>query len=183
MSIFLKAYIDIFKGLYRYFQNHPRAQGVYKLGCIFNILHCSEMENQIQFGSRCCQKYELYEKTLEIKIVEHWIPYTKVSERTCLSPPGVELRSSTDWYVTLYWNGKVDSVWCLTQPKLQIEWENAQNKPKIRIVWENAHNKSCWASNSTQKSHWAYNVPKYLYYFDIHFLYRYLCYIDNIDAI
>ncbi len=46
--------------------------------------------------------------------------------------------------ITLYWNGKVDSVWGLTLPK-------------IRIIWENASNKSCWA---LQRSQWAYmSIP------------------------
>ncbi len=74
MSIFFKAYIDIFKII--------RTQGVYKPRCMFNILHCTKMEKQIQFGARRCQKYELYEKTLKIKVVEHWILHKKVSECT-----------------------------------------------------------------------------------------------------
>ncbi len=111
-------------------------------------------------------------------------PYIKVSRRVYLSHPEVELGGYKHWYATLYWNGKVDSIWCLTLPKIQIEWGNVQNKPKIQIVRENAQNKSYRALNFIQKSQWAHNLPKYWYYFDIHFLYRYfrhLCYIDNIN--
>ncbi len=106
------------------------------------------MEKYIQFGAKRCQKYELYEKLLEIKVVEHWIPYTKVRGSTCLSrfPPRVELGGFKDCYISniiLYWNGKVDSVW--GSPQI-----------KIRIISENASNKSCWALNFEQKSQWAH---------------------------
>ncbi len=97
-------------------------------------------------------------------------------------------------YIVLKWKSrfrlvldivKIQIEWenAQNKPKIRIVWENAQNKPKIRIVWENAQNKSCWALNSRQKSQWAHYLPKYRYYFDINFLYRffrYLCYIDNI---
>ncbi len=54
-------------------------------------LHCTEMEKQIQFGAFCCQKYELYERTLEIKVVEHLIPYIKSQWAPISIPPRVEL--------------------------------------------------------------------------------------------
>ncbi len=39
------------------------------------------------------QKYQLYQKTLQIKVVENKIPRRKLSGRACLSPLGVELGS------------------------------------------------------------------------------------------
>ncbi len=51
---------------------------------------------------------------LQIKVVEHWILYKKVSRRiVCLSPVGVELRYFKDfhiWNIIKYKNEKVDSI-------------------------------------------------------------------------
>ncbi len=38
---------------------------------MFQILYCTEMEKQVQFEARCCQKYTLYEKRLQIKVAEY----------------------------------------------------------------------------------------------------------------
>ncbi len=40
---------------------------------------------------------------LQIKVVEHWIPYKKVGGHICLSPPGVELGCSKDCYLLKYY--------------------------------------------------------------------------------
>ncbi len=79
---------------------------------------------------------------VQIKVVEYWIPYKRVSGRTCLSSSTVSLRDFKDWYVSniiFYWNRKSDSVWC-------------SMLPKIRIIGEKASNKNCWALNSVQSS-------------------------------
>ncbi len=71
---------------------------------------------------------------------------TKRSADVRLSSPGVEVRGSKYWCVSniiLYWNGKVDTPYGSTLPKLQI-------------ISENASNKSCWALNFVQKSHWVH---------------------------
>ncbi len=70
----------------------------------------------------------------------------KISGRSCLSPPRVELGGLKDWYVSkiiLYWKGKVDSFagWTL---------------PKLPIISKNCSNKSIWALHFKQKSQWAH---------------------------
>ncbi len=35
------------------------------------------MGKKIYFRAQCCQKYALYPKLLQIKVVQHWIPYKK----------------------------------------------------------------------------------------------------------
>ncbi len=47
------------------------------------------------------------------------------------------------WNIIVLKNGKVDSLW---------DW----TLPKIRIISKNASNKSCWALNSLQISQWAH---------------------------
>ncbi len=67
------------------------------------------MANYIHFRTEHCEKYALYEKTLQIKVVEHWSLYKKVSGLICLSPPKVELGNSKDyhlWNIIMYQNGK-----------------------------------------------------------------------------
>ncbi len=67
--------------------------------------------------------------------------YKKVSGRTGLFPLRAELGCSKDWYVsniTLYWNGKVNSILGSTLPKLPI-------------ISENGSNKCCWALNFKKK--------------------------------
>ncbi len=50
------------------------------------------------FWDEGCQNYGLYQ-TIEIKVFENLISYKKVSRRTCISPPGVELGGSKNRYV------------------------------------------------------------------------------------
>ncbi len=51
---------------------------------IFEILKCMKTAKQINFRTRCCQKYALYQKGLQIKVVRNTILYKKV--RGCISP-------------------------------------------------------------------------------------------------
>ncbi len=84
-----------------------------------------------------------------IKVVEHWIPYKKVGEHICLSPPRVELGSSKDchsWKIIRYKNIEVDSL-------------EGSTLPKVRITPKNASSKCCWALNSTKKLVGAYVYP------------------------
>ncbi len=62
-------------------------------------LYWTEMENRIHFLADRCENYQLYQKIVQIKVVENWILYKKVNERICLPPPGVKLGGSKDWYV------------------------------------------------------------------------------------
>ncbi len=56
--------------------------GVPKIAYIWNIiLFKNRKVDSIWYSSQWCQKYALYPKIiLQIKVVEHWIPYKKVSE-------------------------------------------------------------------------------------------------------
>ncbi len=84
----------------------------------------------------------LYPKMLQIKIVEHWIPYKKVSGRICLFSPGMELgapKIAIFWNLLMFRNRKVDSLW-------------GSMLLKILTISNNAPNKSRWALNSIQKS-------------------------------
>ncbi len=100
------------------------------------------MGKYVHFEAQRCQKYALNRKKLQIKVVRNRISPKKVLERICLSPPRVELRGSKDqyvWNLIMYRNGKSDSFWGTTLPK-------------IRILWKKASNKSCSKSNFAQKS-------------------------------
>ncbi len=44
--------------------------GVPKIA-MFEILQCTEIGKQIHFRTQCCQKYGLYEKMLQMKLVEN----------------------------------------------------------------------------------------------------------------
>ncbi len=83
---------------------------------------------------------------VQMKIIENWISYRKVSGRTYLSPPGMELVGLKDWYVSniiLYWSGKVDSF---------LGWR----LPKSKIISNNCSNKNRTELNFVQKSHRAH---------------------------
>ncbi len=54
---------------------------------VFEILNCTKTAMLIRIRAEWCQKYVLYRKRRQIKILEHSILYEKVSGRICLSPP------------------------------------------------------------------------------------------------
>ncbi len=88
-----------------------------------------------------CQNYWFYQKIVQVKLIENWISYKKVSGRIYLSPPWVELRGSKDILVSnirLYWNRKIDSLL-------------GRMLPKLRIISKNCSNKSCSELNFLQK--------------------------------
>ncbi len=102
------------------------------------------MGKWIHFRAQCGQNYWLYQNIVQIKLVENWILYKKVSGRICLSLPGVEQAVSKDWYVSnimLYQNGKVDSL-------------QDSTLPKIHIITKSCSNNSCSGLNFVQKSQW-----------------------------
>ncbi len=83
-----------------------------------------------------------------MKVVLNLISNKKVSGRICLSPPRVQLGGPKDqyvWNLLMYRNGKLDSLWGSTLPK-------------IRIFWKKASNKSCSKSNFSQKSRQAHTA-------------------------
>ncbi len=56
------------------------------------------------------RNYQLYQKMVQIKIVENEISYKKVSGHAHLPPTGAQLGASKNRYVSnilLYWNGKM----------------------------------------------------------------------------
>ncbi len=108
-------------------------------GCHWEYSHTLKWESRFTLGLNAAKI--LYQKIVEVKVVESWISYKKVSGRTSLSPPGVELGGSKDGYVLnmiLHWNGKVDSF---------LGWRLL----KLRIISNNCSNKSCWELNFVQK--------------------------------
>ncbi len=56
---------------------------------MFQILCSTEMEKKIRFWAKGCRNYRLYQKIVQIKIVQNWISHKKVSGRVCLSLPSV----------------------------------------------------------------------------------------------
>ncbi len=62
-----------------------------KLGSLkiatFKILKCTKMAKKIHFRTSRCQKYALYQKRLQIKVVPNSISYKKVSVCMCLISP------------------------------------------------------------------------------------------------
>ncbi len=76
------------------------------------FIFCNIKTNtSIHFRAEGCQKYWLYQKMIQIKVVENSISCKKLTGRVCLSPPPprVELWGSKDWLVSnilMYWNGK-----------------------------------------------------------------------------
>ncbi len=118
------------------------ARGLQRLMC---LKYCNvEKRESILFTLGLDTDKNKHPKMLQIKVAKNWIPKKKVCGHTCLPPTRVELGSCSKYcYVSniiLYWNGKVDSVWSSTLPK-------------IRIIWEKASNKSCWALNLVQSPH------------------------------
>ncbi len=94
---------------------------------------------------------------------------TKKSTRAYVYLPSrVELRGTKDshhWNIIMYKNGKVDSVWGSTLPK-------------IRIIWENTSNKSCSELNSIQKKSvgvYVYLLPPPHTRVELGALYRFQC--------
>ncbi len=59
--------------------------------CHFQNIKCKKKAKWIHFRTRCYQKYALYQKPLQIKVVQDSISYKKVCECICPSPPRVEL--------------------------------------------------------------------------------------------
>ncbi len=60
----------------------------------------TEIWKYVHFLTERCQNYRLYQKIVQIKVVENCILYKKVIGGASLSPPGVELVGSKDWYVS-----------------------------------------------------------------------------------
>ncbi len=54
--------------------------------------------------TECCLKYQLYRKVLQTKVLQNYISYEKLSGRTSLSPPGVELGGSKDSNICRFLN-------------------------------------------------------------------------------
>ncbi len=78
---------------------------------------CTTNTNHASCGSsfrvQSCQKYGLYEKMLQIKLAKNSISYKKLSGRTCLSPPRVELRDSKNchvWNIIIFPKGEIQGV-------------------------------------------------------------------------
>ncbi len=85
------------------------ATGVKRLP--FSKHYAQKWESKFTLGWML-KKHRLYGKIFQIKVVENYISYKKLTGRTCLSPPGVERGGSKYWHVwniILYWNGKADS--------------------------------------------------------------------------
>ncbi len=71
------------------------------------------LEKQVHFKAELCKKYRLYWKKLKTKALQNLISYKKLTGRTSLSPPGVELWASKDLpflNIIFYWNGEVGSL-------------------------------------------------------------------------
>ncbi len=104
-------------------------------------LYCTEKGKYIQLRAQHCQKYVLHGNKLEMKVVRNRNLSTKVRERICLSPLGVELGDSKYWYgwkIILYRNSKIHSF-------------KGSTLPKVRITWKKAWNESCSELNFVQK--------------------------------
>ncbi len=72
------------------------------------------MAKYFHFGSRHCQKYVLYPKMLQIKVVEHWILYKKICRLLRLSPSEMVLgapKIHIFWNILMFKKRKVDSLW------------------------------------------------------------------------
>ncbi len=66
------------------------------------IFYCSYFRHH--FGAGRCQKYALYPKKIQIKVVKHWILYKKVSGRIRLSPSRMELGGFKDCHLLKSYN-------------------------------------------------------------------------------
>ncbi len=100
---------------------------------LWNIIVCTEMGKWIYFRAQCYPNYRLYQKIVLIKVAENWNSYKKVTGRTSLSLPGVELRCSKDWYVSniiLYWNGK----WIHFRVQRCQKYALYQNMLRIKVL-------------------------------------------------
>ncbi len=59
-------------------------------------IKCAETENYIHFWVEHCQKYGLFQKKLQIKVIWHLILDKKVFKGICLSSSGMEQGASKD---------------------------------------------------------------------------------------
>ncbi len=60
------------------------------MGIAIFVFSCTEMGKYFHFRAEHCQKYPLYRKVVQIKVVHKLIFYKKPRGRICLSPIGVE---------------------------------------------------------------------------------------------
>ncbi len=70
------------------------------------------MANYIQFTAQHCQKYASHKKKVQIKVVQNWISYKKVSMCICLSPQS-GARGSKDghvWSIIMQGTGKLHLI-------------------------------------------------------------------------
>ncbi len=66
-------------------------------------IYCTEVRKYTRFRVELGQKYALYQTMLQIKVVEHYISYKKVSGCTCLSPQKWSYRARKfDMFQILY---------------------------------------------------------------------------------
>ncbi len=97
-------------GVYVYLPPPPQRElGAPKI-TIFKILKCTKTANLIHIKAEWCQKYLLYGKRLQIKVLEHSIFFEKADGR--IRPAKGELGGSKDSHfrnIKMYKNGKIDS--------------------------------------------------------------------------
>ncbi len=99
------------------------------------------MAKYIHFGSQCCQKYALYPKMLQVKVVECCILYKKLSDRIRLSYREVELGGFKDCYLLKYYNVQ--------------KWESRLTLGLHAVISKNnTSNKSCRSMQVWQLSIW-----------------------------
>ncbi len=90
-------------GAYVYLQPEW-SYGAPKIAIFWNIIMFKNEKVDSLWAERCW-KYALYPKLLQIKVVNHWILYKKVSRRICLSPPSrVDIGGSKDCHLLKYYN-------------------------------------------------------------------------------
>ncbi len=79
---------------------------------IFEILKYTKMAKLNHIRAEQCQKYVLYRRRPQIKVLENSISYKNISMRICLSPTREELGASKEGHFRnkkMYKNGKVAS--------------------------------------------------------------------------
>ncbi len=127
------------------------------------------MGKQIHFRAQHCQKYALYQKMLQIKIVEHYTSYKKVGGRIRLCPPpwggarGLPRLSSLKYYNVLKQESRFTYGAYVESPtgvELAVQKESRftywLNTAKITNYIKKFSNKSCSELNFVQKSQWAH---------------------------
>ncbi len=102
--------------------------------------------SKFTIGLNATKNTHINKKKLQIKVVWNWILYKKVRERICLSPRGVELEGSKNWYG---WNVLKWQIIFKLGLNTAKNTYHIKKKLQIKVVWN-------WISYKRSSSAYVY---------------------------